>query len=85
MVAHKTLLSAPVPIGIGIWGLGLGLDNYRVLSDKILEGSRQIGTVCCILRNSTRRSLTKECCDKLERVQKSALRVIFGSSYATIS
>ena len=27
VVAHKTLLSAPVPIGIGIWGLGLGLDN----------------------------------------------------------
>ena len=28
MVAHKTLLSAPVPIGIGIRGLGLALDNY---------------------------------------------------------
>ena len=27
VVAHKTLLSAPVPIRIGIWGLGLGLDN----------------------------------------------------------
>ena len=26
-VAHKILLSAPVPIGIGIRGLGLGLDN----------------------------------------------------------
>ena len=25
-VAHKTLLSSPVPIGIGIWA-GLGLDN----------------------------------------------------------
>ena len=29
VVAHKTLLSAPVPIGIGIWGLGLGLDNLK--------------------------------------------------------
>ena len=28
VVAHKTLLSAPVPIGIGIRGLGLGLDNF---------------------------------------------------------
>ena len=27
-VAHKTLLSSPVPIWIGIRGLGLGLDNY---------------------------------------------------------
>ena len=26
VVAHKTLLSSPVPIGIGIWA-GLGLDN----------------------------------------------------------
>ena len=29
VVAHKTLLSAPVPIGIGIRGFGLGLDNTR--------------------------------------------------------
>ena len=27
VVAYKTLLSAPIPIWIGIWGLGLGLDN----------------------------------------------------------
>ena len=27
VVTHRTLLSAPVPIRIGIWGLGLGLDN----------------------------------------------------------
>ena len=27
VVAHKILLSAPVPIGIWIRGLGLGLDN----------------------------------------------------------
>ena len=27
-MAHKTLLSSPVPIGIGIWA-GLGLDNYK--------------------------------------------------------
>ena len=27
VVSHKTLVSAPVPIGIGIRGLGLGLDN----------------------------------------------------------
>ena len=27
VVAYKILLSAPVPIGIGIRGLGLGLDN----------------------------------------------------------
>ena len=31
-------MSAPVPIGIGIWGLGLGLDNYLFeLSFKVLE------------------------------------------------
>ena len=30
-------------------------------------------------------SLTKECCDKLERVQKSALKVILGSSYTSYS
>ena len=30
-------------------------------------------------------SLTKECCDKLERVQKSALQVILGSAYTSYS
>ena len=30
VVAHKTLVSAPVPIGIKIRGLGLGLDNILV-------------------------------------------------------
>ena len=31
VVAHKILLSAPVPIGIWIRGLGLGLDkNYTL-------------------------------------------------------
>ena len=35
VVAHRTLLSSPVPIGIGIWGLGLGLDNF--LKIGILE------------------------------------------------
>ena len=30
-------------------------------------------------------SITKECSDKLERVQKSALKVILGSSYTTYS
>ena len=29
VVAYKTLVSAPVPIGIGIRGLGLGLDNFQ--------------------------------------------------------
>ena len=28
VVAHKTLVSAQVPIGIGIRGLGLGIDNF---------------------------------------------------------
>ena len=31
LVAYKILLSAPVPIGIGIRGLGLGLDNIAEL------------------------------------------------------
>ena len=30
VVAYKILLSAPVPIGIGIRGLGLGLDNFSL-------------------------------------------------------
>ena len=30
-------------------------------------------------------SLTRECCDKLERVQKSALKIILGSAYITYS
>ena len=28
VVAYKILLS--VPIGIGIWGMGLGLDNFQI-------------------------------------------------------
>ena len=36
VVAHKILLSAPVPIRIGVWGLGLGLDNiYEASSQKL--------------------------------------------------
>ena len=31
VVAYKILVSAPVPIWIGIWGLGLGLDNFEYL------------------------------------------------------
>ena len=37
MVAHKTLVSAPIPIGIGIRGLGQGLDN--ILSFRVYTSS----------------------------------------------
>ena len=38
-LAHKTLLSALVPIGIGIRGLGLGLDKNSIPNNlpKILR------------------------------------------------
>ena len=38
VVAHKTLLSSPVPIGIGIWA-GLGLDNFLYDNLFIKAGS----------------------------------------------
>ena len=35
VVAHKTLVSAPVPIGIGVRGLRLGLDNICVSQEQV--------------------------------------------------
>ena len=43
VVAHKTLVSAPVPTGIGIRGLGLGLDNFW------LDGSRALFLMATLL------------------------------------
>jgi len=37
VVSHKTLVSAPVPIGIGIRGLELGLDNIGNWLTHIME------------------------------------------------
>ena len=40
---QRGLLSAPVPIGIGIRGLGLGLDNFW------LDGSRALFLMATLL------------------------------------
>ena len=43
----------------------------------------QAGTVCCCLEHSS--SLTKKNSDDLERVQKSAIRIILGKPYESYS
>ena len=53
VVAHKTLLSSPVPIGIGIWA-GLGLDNYdfyRVDGVQLVEAQGSPAGVVCAPHN----------------------------------
>ena len=48
-VAYKTLFSAPVPIGIGIRGLGLGLDNKCFPNVAELWVGLISGCTCCLV------------------------------------